>query len=595
MSIVSELKRRGVLRVMIAYLAGAWLLMQIADLAFPAFGVADSAMAILMTVVAIGFLPVVISSWVFEWTPGGLIRDTGAEVDTPKSFDRVIMSVLALAVAVFAFDKFILDPARDQARDLEVSASARSDALVESFGDRSIAVLPFANMSSDPEQDYFSDGISEEILNLLARIKELRVISRSSSFAFRGADINIAEVAQKLNVGFVLEGSVRKSGNKLRITAQLIEGRTDRHVWSDTYDRDEGDVFEIQDDIAAMIIAQLKIEILGEAPKAFRTDPETHVLFLRAQNQAAISGRMGNEVAFELLQQVVERDPDFVPGLTRLATVTAYLPTDGPYAFLSEEQYVRIISTSIARTLELDPKNGIASAYSGWGVYLETGDIAGALPWFEKALQFEPNNSEVLRTTGAFAQSIGDNAATLRLGMRAVAIDPGCILCYYNVIDVLSDMGEFEEAESYARRRIALAPGGWSSLGQMFMAKGDAKSALEAFDNMRLEDEREWARAMALTELGRSAEFGALLDHWMESHAEDFPVRTAHMLIMQGEVDTAFDYLDEQLSGSDFGCTFKHLGRHFELMLDHPRWKARCGLDESEPAQEFHLKIPDEI
>ena len=232
MSLLAELKRRNVLRVLIAYLAGAWLLIQIADVLWPIYGLPDSGLQLLTNIIAIGLIPAVILAWVFEWTPEGLKRDADVSAgesiapQTGKTLNRIVMVVLALAMGFFAFDKFVLDPARDVVREEAAEQRGRIDALIESYGDKSIAVLPFTNMSIDPEQDFFSDGVSEEILNLLAKIKDLRVISRSSAFEYRG-DVHIPTVAEALNVAYVLEGSVRKAGDSVRITAQLIDARAE--------------------------------------------------------------------------------------------------------------------------------------------------------------------------------------------------------------------------------------------------------------------------------------------------------------------------------------------------------------------------------
>ncbi len=279
MSLLAELKRRNVLRVIVAYLAGSWLLLQIADVVLPRLGVPDRVLTILIIVVAIGFVPALVISWVFEWTPEGLKRD--AEVapgesiapQTGKTLDRVIMVVLALAVGFFAFDKFVLDPARDVVREDAAEHRGRIDALIESYGDKSIVVLPFVNMSSDPEQGFFSDGISEEILNLLAKIRELRVISRSTAFAYRG-EVHVPTVAKELNVAYVLEGSVRMAGNTVRITAQLIDARVDAHVWSETWDRELVDIFEIQDEVARNVADQLQLQLLGQRLESQKIDPD---------------------------------------------------------------------------------------------------------------------------------------------------------------------------------------------------------------------------------------------------------------------------------------------------------------------------------
>ena len=220
----------------------AWLGIQVAETIFPAFGFGDAAIRLVVIVFAIGLIPALVVSWVFEITPEGLKKEkdidrtTSITNKTGKQLDRIIMVVLALALGYFAIDKFALSPQR-QAEELatatkEAHKEGRSEALVESYGDKSIAVLPFVNMSSDEEQEYFSDGISEELLNLLTKIPELRVISRSSAFSYKGKDIKLTEIAKELNVAHILEGSVRKAGKLVRITVQLIEARSDTHLWS---------------------------------------------------------------------------------------------------------------------------------------------------------------------------------------------------------------------------------------------------------------------------------------------------------------------------------------------------------------------------
>lgn len=265
MSFIDEIRRRNVHRVALFYLAGAWLLIQVVETVFPAFGMTDAGIRAVTIIVAIGFVPALIVSWFFDWTPQGLVRDASVSEDTPRTstqyLDRAITILLVLAVAYFAVDKFVLDPARDAAQIEAATGRALDNARIEAYGDQSIAVLPFVNMSSDPEQGFFSDGISEEILNLLAKIPELRVISRSSAFAYRG-DLNLARIAEELNVSYVLEGSVRTAGNRVRVTAQLIEAATDRHVWSATYDRDLTDIFAVQDEVAGMVADELEVRLL---------------------------------------------------------------------------------------------------------------------------------------------------------------------------------------------------------------------------------------------------------------------------------------------------------------------------------------------
>ena len=264
MSLFKELKRRNVLRVGAAYVFSSWLLIQVAETIFPLFGYDDAPARLIVVVLAIAFIPSMIFAWVYEITPEGLQRDADVVREhsiahvTGKKLDRTILIVLAVALTYFAFDKFLLDPVRDQSKIETAHQQGRTEALVESYGDNSIAVLPFVNMSSDPEQEYFSDGISEELLILLSKMPELRVISRSSSFAFKGENTDIPTVAKKLNVAHVLEGSVRKAGNQVRITAQLFDARTDTHLWSETYERELENIFDLQDEISEAIVGALK-------------------------------------------------------------------------------------------------------------------------------------------------------------------------------------------------------------------------------------------------------------------------------------------------------------------------------------------------
>ena len=305
------------LRVGAAYLAVAWLLIQVAQTLLPAFGVPGAALRIVIVVLAIGLVPLLVFAWAFELTPEGLKRES--EVDrsqsitphTGKKLDRLIMVILALALGYFAVDKFVLAPQREQAATEAARAQGRTESVVRSYGEKSIAVLPFIDMSAKKDQEYFSDGISEELLNLLAKIPELRVISRSSAFSYKGKDVKLAQVAQELNVAHILEGSVRKAGNKVRITAQLIDARSDTHLWSETYDRPLDDIFAVQDEIAAMVVAQLKVKLLGGTPKAKSTDPAAYALYLQGRQSNRQNTAEGYRQSIQLYKQALAIDPAY--------------------------------------------------------------------------------------------------------------------------------------------------------------------------------------------------------------------------------------------------------------------------------------------
>jgi TolB-like protein len=537
----------------LAYLAGAWLLLQIADLALPAYGFSDEAMALLINIVVIGVVPAAILSWVFEWTPDGITRDTGRAVPTAnvRRMDRAIIIVLLLAVGYFVVDKFWLRPAVD----LEI--------------DRSIAVLPFVNMSSDPEQDYFSDGISEEILNLLARVQELRVISRSSAFAYRGKNVNIPEVAEALNVAYVLEGSVRKAGDRIRITAQLIEAATDKHLWSETYDRDLIDIFAIQDEVSAKIIDRLKIELTGEAPHAYRTDPETYAMFLRAKSEVLKKGYVGDPETIPILEAVIERDPDYVPALTYLANVIFYERNN----FGEESTYPgkigeRKIQGLLDRALAVDPNSGSAIVQKAWSNYRQDLDIAAVGPMIEKALRLSPNDVLVLRYASGFPMYIGDRESVVALQERAVQVDPACLNCLSSYVGALLRAGRLDEAESVARRRDTLAPGGKDNLMLVYVARKEYEQAMQYAEQIENERHRLNARAIVAHASGDSALFEELKSEAREKFGSDLQVRA-----LTGDKEAWFednyDFFKENiyLFGLDL---WSEEGQH---MHGDPRWE----------------------
>ena len=270
MSLFNELKRRNVIRVAIAYIVTAWILIQVADLVLDNIESPQWVFQVIMLLAALGLPISIIFAWAFELTPEGLKKEKDVDRSesitqtTGRKLDFSIIGALVIAVAYFAIDKFTPSETDEQtqsavAQQAELPKSSEPATPSTDAPELSIAVLPFVNMSSDPEQEFFSDGISEELLNVLAQFPGLRVAARTSSFQFKGQNQDIGKIAESLNVAHVLEGSVRKSGTKLRITAQLIKADDGFHLWSETYDRELDDVFAIQDEIANAISAALKV------------------------------------------------------------------------------------------------------------------------------------------------------------------------------------------------------------------------------------------------------------------------------------------------------------------------------------------------
>jgi len=275
MSLFAELKRRNVIRMAGLYLVGAWLVVQVSSTVLPMFDAPAWLPRSIVIVLAVGFIPALIFSWVFELTPSGIKRDAEVSPEesiapqTARRMDRLIISLLALALAYFGFDKFVLAPRRDAALVVQTTrqVTAEDRAKKSKIDPRSIAVLPFVNMSTDAENEFFSDGLSEEILNSLARIDGMQVVGRTSSFQFKGKNEDLRTVGIKLGIASVLEGSVRREGDRARITAQLIRTSDGIHLWSQTYDRTLKDTLAVQLDIAEQVAGALDV-VLDDKQRA---------------------------------------------------------------------------------------------------------------------------------------------------------------------------------------------------------------------------------------------------------------------------------------------------------------------------------------
>ena len=630
MSILRELSRRNVLRAGAAYVALAWLLIQVAETTFPAFGLSDRALRVVIVALLIGLVPALAASWVFEITPEGLKRDR--EVDrgsaqaqrTNRLLDRLIMLALAVGITYFAVDKFLLDPARDEAKVHEALEQGRTDARVESYGERSIAVLPFVNLSSDPEQAYLADGLAEELLNLLAKLPELRVISRTSAFSFKGqGDVDINEIARQLKVSHVLEGSVRKSGDRIRITAQLIDARGDMHVWSETYDRTLGDIFAIQDDIAARVVEQIEPRMLARAPHATRVDPQAYMLFMRARQLLDSGDDTVYAQVHALLRQALALDPEYADAWTGMAWLYGRRgvtdPRDDSSGFLARitvPEARRLSAEATDRALTIDPDNAVAHAYRAWNIAFVEGDLAAAAPGFERALRLDPTRTDVLRPSAVYARHIGRPDIVVRLAEFALARDPLCYQCAYQVAKGYQEAGRLDEAESAMRAWIATGGAGWYALGRLLLQKDDPEAALEAFEHLGERDELDpnvlHGRAMALHSIGREEESAAALAALESKWADEgrqWIAAIAEIYAWRRDLDQASAWLERALDVELKQGTGQQFLKADTLMssminpllrpvMERPEWQARLREHGLTPEQlaaiSFEVRLPGE-
>jgi TolB-like protein len=485
--------------------------------------------------------------------------------------------MLVLAVAYFAVDKFVLDPARDAELESAAEERGRTEGIVQSFGDKSIAVLPFADLSPDGDQAYFSDGIAEELLNLLAKIRELRVISRSSSFQFRGNDIFIPDVANELNVTYVLEGSVRKAGNRIRITAQLIDASSDTHIWSETYDRELEDVFAIQDEISGEIVDELQVHLVGARPRADRTDPETHALYLQALHLHTEESDL--ELVEELLRQALLRDPDYVPALILMVVATYKITGDWKGSTYSVSVGISLMHRYIDRVLAIDPENSAATAHRAWMAVYFNNDFETATSYINRALSYDPHDSNALFTGGMISAWMGRNDDAIALTEAALLRDPLCSLCLYGLMKASIGAGQFDKALEASERRMRVAAGGWISRGDIYLFKGDAQKALELYDNQK-QNRVAWlgASVNALHTLGDiDARDSALAELALTDNRWAY-LRLAQAHAWMGNADEAYDWLDRFIDpeSARFGQEFTDIlwNPFFRNIREDPRWLA---------------------
>ncbi len=436
----------------------------------------------------------------------------------------------------------------------------------------SIAVLPFTNMSDDKQQDYFADGISEDLLNLLTKVPQLQVTARTSSFSFKGKDIAIPEIARKLHVAHVLEGSVRKAGSQVRITAQLIDAATDTQLWSQSYDRKLTDIFAIQDEIAADVVKQLKVTLLGAAPKVRTTDPEAYALYL----QAVQLGRQGTAEAFNQsdaqYRKALAIDPRYAPAWVELSR---NLCNEAGQGLLPNKEGYAQAREAATKALAIDPEHAPAHALLGYIVMAVDNDLAGAAQHLERALALDPADLDVLRSSSALLASLGRMDEALALDEAVVRRDPVNVNGLFNLGFDQRYVGQFDAAIASCRTVLSLAPGrggGHAELGNALLLKGDAQGALSEIERETSEMWKMIGLPMAYHALSRKADSDAALAALIAKWEKDAPYNIAFVYAFRGEADKAFTWLDKAIEYGDGGLAEIVTENLFDKIHADPRW-----------------------
>jgi TolB-like protein/thioredoxin-like negative regulator of GroEL len=450
--------------------------------------------------------------------------------------------------------------------------SRRPATSLTDIPEKSIAVLPFVNMSEDKANDYFSDGISEELLNLLAKVPQLKVTARVSSFSFKGKELDIPEIARRLGVAHVLEGSVRKAGDQVRITAQLIHAADGFHMWSETYDRKLDDIFKIQDEVAGKVVKELKVTLLEPPPKARTTDPKAYALYLQAKQLARQFTAEAFEKSDALYHQVLEIDPRYAPAWSELAR---NFINEAVFGMESSQEGLARAREMAEKALATDPDYAPAHAQLGNIAKLQNDD-AGAANHYERALALDPTDLSVVGNAADFlGVSLGRLDEGLALSEAVVRRDPVDTTSLTNLGYYQRLSGRYDEAIASLRTALSLNPGNGGAhfqLGVVLLLKGDAAGALAEIEQETSEAYRMVGLPMVYHALGRKTDSDSALAALVAKYEKDGSYNIAYVYAFRGDADQAFEWLDKALEYHDPRLTDIVTENLFDKIHSDPRW-----------------------
>jgi TolB-like protein/Flp pilus assembly protein TadD len=494
MGLLAELKRRNVIRMAGLYLVGAWLVTQVSSTVLPMFGAPEWLPRSVVILLALGFIPALIFAWVFELTPDGIKRDAEVKPEesiapqTARRMDRIIIAVLMLALGYFGFDKFELAPRREAALLALATHERATSAESLPVSAKSIAVLPFENLSAEPDNAYFASGMQEMILTKLADIGELKVISRTSTQKYSSRPDDLKTIAQQLGVATILEGSVQRAGNSVLINVQLIDANTDRHLWAEAYTRTLDNIFGVEGDVAQKIADALKTHLSVAERRSVGTPPthnaEAYNLYLRGgyflRQAEAANGEPAVVVpkALELYTQATLKDPTFAQAFAQMAYARALLYW---YRIEVDQADIDEAARLADRALALDPASAEAHIAKGYVVYWGRRDYAQALAEFAEAQRLQPNVASIAIASAFIYRRQGNWQAALDANARAAALDPSDPQAPSGMAYTLALVRRYAEAEEALGRSLAVSPEFWDALsGRALVAvfwKADTNTA----------------------------------------------------------------------------------------------------------------------
>jgi len=566
---VAELKRRNVPRIAAFYAAAGWLVVQIATQVLPVFEMPTWMMRVVVVAVVLGFPCALLFAWFYELTPEGLKRES--EVDRSEStarssgrkLDRWIIGILAAAVVVLLANQFV--PHRN-----------RTDSALA----KAIAVLPLANDTGDPANEYFSDGLSEELISALAQIKELRVIARTSSFHFKNTNEESKVIGAALGVGYLLEGSVRKSADRARIAVNLVRVVDGVNAWSQIYDRNLPDIFAVQAEIAQSVAGALKVTLLGDggknpdAPSNQNYDTYTAYLQGRFYEQRYTAADLRK--AIDYYDAAVRSDPHY--GLAYAALSKSWWAL-GDITGENVAEANRKAREAAERAVAEEPN--LADGHSALGQILVSVDrnAKAAEASYRRAAALAPASVEPKIGLASVIADFGQIEEAVELLQEAVRLEPLTANAHFDLARLLTSLGHYDEAAKSARRAIELQPGGagtWEMLALVEAKRGDGEAALKAAAQETDPDWRAYAMALAQQARGDKAAADAALNALIAGHSDDMSFQIATVYAFRGDVDKTFEWLDQAYEKQDPGVMAIIDNPFTQDLRSDPRFAAFC-------------------
>lgn len=576
-SLLGQMKRRHMFRAATLYAATVWLVLEVVTQIFPVFGLPSTLVRGIVFVALAGFPIAMTVSWFYEWTAQGLRRESAdgpsesIKLLTARMLDRAIIVVLSLAVVLLLVNRFV----------------THRDSL--DLPQKSVAVLPLVNESGDPDNEYFSDGLSEELIASLSQIRDLKVIGRSSSFRFKGKDTDSRTIGAMLGVANLLEGTVRRQAERVRIVVGLVNAADGHQLWSHTYDRDAKDIFAVQSEIARAVADSLEVSLLGDQP-ALATEPaernvQAHNAYLQGHFHLERNSFESWPKAVAAYDEAIKLDRDYAIAYAERAEAWAWISTRNPPDVAQAQSNAR---RDAEKAVALEPNLAAAHASLGWVRFIVDWDYAGALTELRQAEQLAPSNARSRYQLSQVVLYMGQIDEAIALARQAVDLDPLAYSAHGILARALMAGGKIEEAEAQGRKSAQLQPAAlgnrrWQVIGAVL--RGDAETALREADQESSQASAfgptqgflHFERALALYASGDRLAADQALAVLEKEDYQSMAYQIAEVHAWRGESDAAFDWLQRSYDTRDAGTLGVLIDPLLHSLRDDPRYLAMLG------------------